>query len=74
VVPIPVAGDFVVDTGHIVAFEGELDFKVRSVGGVKSFFLSGEGLVCRFSGTGTIYVQSRNLGALVNWLTPLLPA
>lgn len=73
VVPIPINGSFTVDTGHIVAFEGDLDFKVASVGGLKSFFFSGEGLVCRFTGQGTVYVQSRNLGALVSWLTPLLP-
>lgn len=74
VIPIEVNGQFVVDTGHIVAFEGSLDFRVKSVGGMKSFFFSGEGLVCEFSGRGTVYVQSRNLGALVGWLTPLLPA
>jgi uncharacterized protein (TIGR00266 family) len=73
VVPIQVNGTFTVDTGHIVAFEGALDFKVKSVGGFKSFLFSGEGLVCQFNGQGTVYVQSRNLGALVGWLTPLLP-
>ncbi len=72
IVEIPINGRFVVDTGHIVAFDGSLDFKVRSVGGVKSFLFSGEGLVCEFSGQGTIYVQSRNIDALVGWLTPML--
>jgi len=70
---VPVDGRFIVDTGHIVAFDGALDFRVRSIGGAKSFFFSGEGLVCEFSGRGTVYVQSRNLKALVGWLTPLLP-
>ncbi|MCH2107924.1 MAG: TIGR00266 family protein [Polyangiaceae bacterium] len=74
VIPIPVNGAFTVDTGHIVAFESSLDFRVKSVGGFKSLLLSGEGLVCEFNGQGTIYVQSRNLSALVGWLTPLLPA
>lgn len=74
VVEIPVDGRFVVDTGHIVAFDGNLDFKVRGVGGLKSFLFSGEGLVCEFQGRGTIYVQSRNLNSLVGWLSPLLPA
>lgn len=73
VIPVQINGNFIVDTGHIVAFEGELDFKVKSIGGFKSFLFSGEGLVCEFSGQGTVYVQSRNLGALVNWLSPLLP-
>jgi len=74
VLPLEINGSFTVDTGHIVAFDGTLDFKVKSVGGMKSLFLSGEGLVCEFSGQGTIYIQSRNLGALASWLSPLLPA
>jgi uncharacterized protein (AIM24 family) len=44
------------------------------VGGMKSLFLSGEGLVCEFSGRGVVYIQSRNLQALVGWLSRLLPA
>lgn len=74
VIEVPIDGRFVVDTGHIVAFDGNLDFKVRGVGGLKSFLFSGEGLVCEFTGRGTVYVQSRNLNSLVGWLTPLLPA
>ncbi len=74
VIPIEINGSFTVDTGHIVAFEGELDFKIKSIGGVKSFLFSGEGLVCEFRGRGTVYVQSRNLSALVSWLSPLLPS
>lgn len=70
---VPVDGRFVVDTGHIVAFDGTLDFNVRSIGGVKSFLFSGEGLVCEFRGRGTIYMQSRNLSSLVSWVSPLLP-
>ncbi len=70
---VAVDGAFVVDTGHIVAFDGALDFRVRSIGGAKSFFFSGEGLVCEFQGRGTVYIQSRNLKALVSWVTPLLP-
>jgi len=70
---VPIDGQFVVDTGHIVAFDGALDFKVRSIGGAKSFLFSGEGLVCEFRGRGTVYIQSRNLKALVSWITPLLP-
>lgn len=70
---VPVNGRFVVDTGHIVAFDSSLDFSVRSIGGVKSFLFSGEGLVCEFSGQGTVYIQSRNMDALVTWVSPLLP-
>jgi uncharacterized protein (TIGR00266 family) len=72
IVPVQVDGGYVVDTGHIVAFDGTLDFRVRGVGGVKSFLFSGEGLVCEFSGRGTVYVQSRNLKSLVGWISPML--
>jgi uncharacterized protein (TIGR00266 family) len=74
VLPLQVNGAFTVDTGHIVAFDGSLDFKVKSVGGMKSLFLSGEGLVCEFTGQGVVYIQSRNLQALVGWLGRLLPS
>jgi uncharacterized protein (TIGR00266 family) len=69
---IDVDGEYVVDSGHLVAFDGNLDFKVRSVGGLKSFFFSGEGLVCEFRGRGRLLLQSRNVGALIGWLTPFL--
>jgi uncharacterized protein (TIGR00266 family) len=69
VTPVAVNGAYIVDTGHIVAFTQGLTFNVRSVGGgAKGFLFSGEGLVCEFKGQGTIYVQSRNLGALVGWI------
>ncbi|MBI4510013.1 MAG: TIGR00266 family protein [Deltaproteobacteria bacterium] len=70
--PISVDGSFVVDSGHVVAFDGTLDFRVRSAGGLKSFFFSGEGLVCEFKGHGRVFVQSRNIKALVGWISPLL--
>lgn len=73
ITPVEVRGSLTVDTGHIVAFDGTLDFKVGSVGGLKSLFLSGEGLVCRFFGQGTVYVQSRNLESLASWISPMLP-
>ncbi|NVB37618.1 TIGR00266 family protein [Pseudenhygromyxa sp. WMMC2535] len=75
---VPINGTFVVDTGHIVAFDGDLTFKVRAAGSggggfsLKSFLFSGEGLVCEFTGQGRVWIQSRNLGALVGWITPYL--
>jgi uncharacterized protein (TIGR00266 family) len=67
-------GSYIVDTGHIVGFDSSLNFTLRRPGGgMMSFLASGEGLVCEFTGQGRIYIQTRNLGALVDWLTPLLP-
>ncbi|UOG62000.1 TIGR00266 family protein [Leptospira noguchii] len=64
---IDVNGQYVVDTGHIVGFEGTLDYTIQKVGGLKSLFLSGEGLVAVFSGSGKLYIQSRNQNSFVAW-------
>ena len=62
--PIKVEGEYIVDTGHIVAFDETLKFSLSKAG--KSWFssiLGGEGLVCRFQGTGTVWCQSHNASA-----------
>ena len=66
--------DFVVDTGHVVAFEDSVEFSVERVGGLKSTLASGEGLVCNFSGDGTVWIQSRSQAAFLSWLVPKLPS
>jgi len=72
-IPIDVAGQYVVDTGHIVAFTEGLQYQVGRIGGYKSLFFSGEGLVCRFTGTGRVWIQTRKLGAFSNWVYPFRP-
>ena len=68
---VDVQGDgYIVDTSHVVAFTSGLDFTIRKIGGIKSLFLSGEGLVCDFRGTGTLYLQTRNPASLAAWLNP----
>lgn len=64
---VDISGDYIVDTGHIVGFETSLNYKIEKVGGLKSLFLSGEGIVCRFSGSGKLYLQTRNQGAFAFW-------
>ena len=64
---------YIVDTGHVVGFTSGLQFEVRRVGGWKSTVLSGEGLVCEFRGTGTLYLQTRSSQAFLQWLVPKLP-
>jgi uncharacterized protein (TIGR00266 family) len=70
---VDVTGTYVVDTSHIVAFESSLTFNVRKVGGLKSLFFSGEGLVCEFSGTGRLWIQTRNASSLASFLHPFRP-
>ncbi len=72
-IEIDVSKGHVVDTGFIVGFTEGLDYRVERVGGLKSFFLSGEGLVCRFSGEGKIWIQTRRPSAFVGWADAFRP-
>lgn len=64
---------YVVDTGHIVAFEETTNFAVERVGGLRSTLFSGEGLVCNFTGPGRVWLQTRSQDAFLSWLIPKLP-
>ncbi len=58
---LPCDGQIVIDTGHLVAWDSSLTYKVgKSGAGWISSFFSGEGLVCHFQGQGRIWIQSRN--------------
>lgn len=70
---LDVAGSYVVDTGFVVAFTEGLDYQVSRVGGYKSLFLSGEGLVCHFFGEGKVWVQTRQVPAFAHWVFPYRP-
>ncbi|MCC5814938.1 MAG: TIGR00266 family protein [Leptospira sp.] len=70
---IDVDGEIIVDTGHIVAFEEGLNYRIQKFGGWKSFFLGGEGLTMRFSGKGKMWIQTRNTPDLGKWFREVLP-
>lgn len=72
-IEIDVNGDYVVDTGNIVAFTEGLEYEITKVGGYKSLFFSGEGFVCRFSGQGKVWIQTRSTQAFAAWLYPFRP-
>jgi uncharacterized protein (TIGR00266 family) len=68
-VQVPPSG-YVVDTGHMVAFEPSLEWEVQKVGGVKSLLFSGEGLVCRFRGQGRLWLQTRSFDSFLGQILP----
>ncbi len=72
-VPIDVDGEYVVDTGHVIGFTGGLEYSVARVGGYRSLFFSGEGLVCRFTGKGRVWVQTRDPVSFAHWAHPFRP-
>ncbi|HEV8245680.1 MAG TPA: TIGR00266 family protein [Polyangiaceae bacterium] len=61
---------YICDTGHVVGFTGGLQYTVNKVGGLKSLFFSGEGLVCTFTGQGRLWISTRNASSLVNFVHP----
>ncbi len=67
-----VAGSFIVDTSHVVAWEPGLSYSIRGMGSLKSTLLSGEGLVMEFSGRGKLYLQPRTVSGIASWLTPFM--
>ena len=71
--PVQVDGEYVVDTGNIAAFDDSLAFRIRKAGrSLIGSFAGGEGLVCRFSGKGTVWCQTHADRVFGGKLTPLL--
>ncbi len=71
---IPVNGEYVVDTGHIVAFEKTLTFSIKKASSsLIGSFLGGEGLVCRFKGKGRLFCQTHNAAAFGQLIGSQLP-
>jgi uncharacterized protein (TIGR00266 family) len=65
-----VSQEFIVDSGHLVAYEPSLKMNIKLAGGLVGSVTSGEGLVNRISGNGEIYLQSRSIDGLVRFLRP----
>ena len=66
---------FVLDSGHMVAFDEGVQMTLRRAVEGRSIqsLKSGEGFVFDFTGPGQVMTQTRNPGAFVAWLTTALP-
>ncbi len=62
-----IENEYVVDTGHLVAYEPTVGIRMGMAGGIFSSFFGGEGLVTRVTGPGRIYMQSRSMDGLAAW-------
>ncbi|RMZ77754.1 hypothetical protein DV737_g4220, partial [Chaetothyriales sp. CBS 132003] len=51
---------YIIDNGHLVAWNCKYVLERVASGGIISGMASGEGLVCKFTGPGTVYMQTRN--------------
>ena len=66
---------YVVDTGHLVAWESTLQYSLRkAASGFFRTMVSGEGIVAEFAGPGELLIQTRNLAAFAGLLKPFFPS
>lgn len=67
---------YVIDTGHLVAWEGQMQYNLRKAAKAGFFrsMMSGEGMVAEFQGPGEILMQTRNLSAFAAQLKPYFPS
>ena len=66
--------NFIVDNRFVVAFSDTVQYQlVKATKSLKDSMLSGEGLVVKYSGPGTVFYQTRGKPA-VGWLSTFLGA
>lgn len=64
--------EIIIDNGHLVAWADYMQYTIeKASSGWMSSFMSGEMLVCRFRGPGTVLIQTRNPNGFVGWLSSL---
>jgi uncharacterized protein (TIGR00266 family) len=60
----------IIDTGHFVAMSETCTMNVGLLGGAVTSAASGEGLVARVTGPGSVWIQTREERSIRNWLFP----
>lgn len=51
---------YVVDSNHLVLWDSNLRYSTELASGLFGSIAGGEGLVCKFTGPGTVWIQTRN--------------
>lgn len=62
----------VVDNFHLVAFSDTCQYKVTKFGGLKETILGGEGLVTEIQGPGEVFIQTKNIRELADWIWTII--
>lgn len=66
--------EVVIDNGHLVAWPDYMEYKIdKASNGWLSSFTSGECVVCRFRGPGTVLIQTRNPEGFESWIKSIVP-
>ena len=65
--------EVIIDNGHLVAWPDYMNYKIeKASSGWFSSIASGESLVCRFRGPGTVLIQTRNPDSFSAWLKRMI--
>ncbi len=66
---------YVVDTGHIVAFEESIQYTLKKASAAGWFrsMASGEGIVAEYTGPGDLFLQTRSPDSFASWIFPFFP-
>ncbi|KAG6004583.1 hypothetical protein E4U21_000917 [Claviceps maximensis] len=59
---------YIVDNGHLVAWNTKYVLERVASGGIISNLASAEGLVCKFTGPGSVFIQTRNPKAFTAYI------
>ncbi|POS84693.1 DUF124-domain-containing protein [Erysiphe pulchra] len=65
---------YIIDNGHLMAWNMKYIIERVSSGGIISNLSSGEGLVCKFTGPGTVFLRSRSPTEFGRWLSHYIQA
>ena len=66
--------EVVIDNGHLVAWPDYMNYRIeKASNGWISSMVSGEALVCRFTGPGVILIQTRKPEGFRQWREGMLP-
>ncbi len=65
--------ELIIDNSHVLAWTEGVSYKVEASGGLINSFKSGEGFVNRFSGSGKVYIQTRQLSGLAYAIARFIP-
>ena len=64
----------IIDNGHLVAWPDYMNYRIeKASNGWFSSIMSGECLVCRFKGPGTVLIQTRNPDSFKGWIRSMIP-
>jgi uncharacterized protein (TIGR00266 family) len=63
-----------IDNQHLVAWPTTTTYTITKASkGWFSSITSGEGVVCKLTGPGKVFIQTRNAGSFASWLRPFIP-